>query len=148
MENLTAYKNAHAKENYRHIHLKVPNHMTEVIEMLDSQPNKNGYIIELIEKDIEEKKTLMQIVGVPRRGNGQMRNERFLQNYTASQVRMALSGKGDFQQHQREKGWWRSLFNNAIEDLSNGGVINGKGLKNNVFYWKEQISKLEEFEPK
>lgn len=145
---LTTYKNAHAKENYRHFHLKVPNHMTEVIEMLESQTNKNGYIIDLIEKDIDEKRVLLDIVGAPRRGNGKMRNERFLQNYTASLFRMALSGKGDFQDEQRTKDWWRKTFGEAIDDLLAGGVINGKGMKNNVSYWEEQIRLLDEFEPR
>ncbi len=53
--NPTEYKNIHAKANYKHIHLKIPKHMTEVIEKLENTKNVNGYIIDLIKKDIEGK---------------------------------------------------------------------------------------------
>lgn len=76
----------------------------------------------------------------------------FLQNYTASQFRVALSGKDSaymtITDEMRTKEWWIDLFTKAIEDLEAGSYINGKALKNSVEYWKEQIEKVKEFEPK
>ena len=43
------------KENYKHYHLKVSKKDEDVIAVLDSQPNKNAYIIALIRADIEKK---------------------------------------------------------------------------------------------
>ena len=40
------------KENYKHYHLKVNLKDRDVIKRLDEVKNKNGYILELIRKDI------------------------------------------------------------------------------------------------
>lgn len=50
-----AYKETFDKENYKHIHLKISNRKEDVIKFLESKANKNGYIIELIEKDMRGK---------------------------------------------------------------------------------------------
>ena len=44
------------KENYKHYHIKVNLKDKDVIDKLDSQPSKNGYIIDLIKKDIKDRK--------------------------------------------------------------------------------------------
>lgn len=81
-----------------------------------------------------------------------MRKEEFLQNYTASQFRVALSGKESnalfITDEMRHKEWWKEVFLNAIEDLEAGATINGKATKNDVAYWQEQLRLLEEFEPR
>lgn len=41
------------KENYKHYHIKVNLKEKDVIDKLDSQPSKNGYIVNLIKKDIK-----------------------------------------------------------------------------------------------
>ena len=55
MKDLTEYKAKFDRENYRHYHLKISNKQKEVIKHLEKQENKNGYIIELIRKDMERK---------------------------------------------------------------------------------------------
>lgn len=44
------------KENYKHYHIKVNLKDKEVIDKLNSVDSKNGYIIDLIKKDIKSKK--------------------------------------------------------------------------------------------
>ena len=63
-----------------------------------------------------------------------MKNERFLQNYTASQFRLALSGKDAsfITDEMRNKQWWLDLFNNTIDQLKAGERINMKANKNEV----------------
>ena len=81
-----------------------------------------------------------------------MRNTMFLQNYTASQFRVALSGKDSssmiITEQMRTKEWWIKKFTEAIEDLEAGNYINGKGEKNRVSYWLDQIIKVSDFEPR
>lgn len=48
-------KDAFDRDMYKHIHLKVPKHKKKLIEYLEGIPNKNGYIIDLIEKDMGSK---------------------------------------------------------------------------------------------
>lgn len=82
----------------------------------------------------------------------EMRNEQFLQNYSASQFRTALSGKETntftITEDMRNKLWWIDLFNTAIEDLKNGNYINGCAEKNSAGYWLVQLQLLFDFEPK
>lgn len=40
------------KDNYKHYHIKVNKKDTKVIEQIEKQKSKNGYIIELIRKDL------------------------------------------------------------------------------------------------
>ena len=150
MENKTEYKNEHAKVNYNHYHLKVPKHLEEVITELERQKNKNGYILELIEKDIAEKKRTGKF-NKPI-GNGKVRREEFIQNYNSTLFKTALGGKKTFvftiTDNMRHKEWWEQIFTEVIEDLENGGVIDGETYKNNIKYWERQKRLLEEFEPK
>ena len=55
MKDLKEYKYKFDRENYRHIHLKISNKEKKVIKHLEKQQNKNGYLIELIRKDMEGK---------------------------------------------------------------------------------------------
>lgn len=137
------YKEEHSKKNYKHIHVKVPNYMTDVVEKLENEPNVNGYIISLIQKDVE---TLDRIVGIPQKGNGRIRNERLLQRFSPSTVRVCMSGKKvDYVDSldADKKEYWVEVFKNAIEDLENGLRINGKGEKNDPDYWRKQLARLE-----
>lgn len=81
-----------------------------------------------------------------------MRNVQFLQNYSASQFRIALSGKEsphvNITDEMRNKEWWIARFEEAIDDLKHGYYINHRGLKNEVDYWREQIRKVKEFVPR
>lgn len=85
------------------------------------------------------------------KGTNKMRHTEFLQNYTASQFRVALSGKETphirISEEMRTKEWWITMFEQAIEDLNAGYYINGKAAKNIPSYWEEQIRKVKEFEP-
>lgn len=78
-----------------------------------------------------------------------MRNEEFLQNYRASQFKVALTGKTTntftITDDMRDYLWWVELFNNAIDDIKAGGRINGKVEKNSASYWLVQRLKLNEF---
>lgn len=51
-----AYQKEYAKKNYKHYHLKINNQEKRVIKKLESQENKNRYIIDLIKRDIGESK--------------------------------------------------------------------------------------------
>ena len=79
-----------------------------------------------------------------------MKHEQFLQNYSASQFRLALSGKDAsfITDEMRNKQWWLNLFNETIDQLKAGERINMKAMKNEVGYWERQIELLNEFEPK
>lgn len=79
-----------------------------------------------------------------------MKNEQFLQNYSASQFRLALSGKeaSFIRDEMRNKQWWLNLFNDTIDQLKAGERINMKAMKNEVSYWERQIELLNEFEPR
>ena len=79
-----------------------------------------------------------------------MKHEEFLQNYSASQFRLALSGKNEsfITDEMRTKQWWLNLFNETIDQLKAGERINMKANKNEVSYWERQIELLNEFEPK
>lgn len=154
-EELNAYKQAHAKANYTHIHLKIPNYLTEVLEMLESVDSKNGYIVDLIEKDIEQKKrdaeVLTEILGIPQRGHGEMRNERILldcpRGFRYALTKGKPSGSSTLAFHWTDemltKDYWRRLFTEAIEDLEAGNRFEGKGARNTVGYWRKQLEELE-----
>lgn len=47
------YDQRYLKEKYKHYHLAVPNSNEPVIRKLNEVPNRNRYIIELIEKDLK-----------------------------------------------------------------------------------------------
>lgn len=49
----TAHWNKYNKENYKFFRLKIKNTDTQVLNKLNSVPSKNGYVLELIRKDIE-----------------------------------------------------------------------------------------------
>ena len=81
-----------------------------------------------------------------------MRNEEFLQNYAPSWFKMNLSGKyfepligRDTQGALNSPKTWEKIFNMAIEDLKNGNLINGKGEKNSINFWKKQKELLADF---
>lgn len=81
-----------------------------------------------------------------------MRNEQFLQNYSPSWFRMALSGKGfeplvgrDDRGALTDVNTWITIFDHAIEDLQKGLLINNKGSKNSIDYWLKQKILLNEF---
>ena len=42
------------KENYVRFHLKIHNTREDIIAHLEKQKSKNGYLVSLIEKDMEE----------------------------------------------------------------------------------------------
>jgi hypothetical protein len=44
------------KKNYKHYHIKVNLKDKEIINHLEKQDSKNGYILDLIRKDIKENK--------------------------------------------------------------------------------------------
>lgn len=44
------------KKNYKHYHIKVNLKDKDVIEHLEKQNNKNGYIVDLIKKDMKAMK--------------------------------------------------------------------------------------------
>lgn len=44
------------KENYKHYHIKINLKDKAIIDHLEKQPSKNGYLINLIKKDIERGK--------------------------------------------------------------------------------------------
>lgn len=77
-----------------------------------------------------------------------MKHEQFLQNYSASQFRIALSGKKEsfVTDEMRNKQWWLDLFNETIDQLKAGERINMKVMKNEVSYWEKQIELLNEFQ--
>lgn len=68
-----------------------------------------------------------------------MRNTELLQNYSPANFRYDIGKNGG------TKDKWLKIFNDAIEDLNNGNYINGKGEKNEVYYWERQIRLLNEF---
>lgn len=50
------YDQKYAKENLRNIRLSLnKEHDADIIAWLDQQPNKQGYLKELVRKDIEQK---------------------------------------------------------------------------------------------
>ena len=54
--NQTEYIKQYEKENYKHYHIKVRLDDKEVINKLNEVESKNGYIIDLIKKDIKKNK--------------------------------------------------------------------------------------------
>lgn len=54
--NQLEYIREYNKVRYKHYHLYVPNDEQDVIEKLNEQTSKNGYIIDLIKKDLKRSK--------------------------------------------------------------------------------------------
>ena len=54
--NQLEYIKQYDKENYKHYHIKVRCDEKEVIEKLNTVESKNGYILDLIKKDIARNK--------------------------------------------------------------------------------------------
>ncbi len=65
------YISAYNKKNYQSVLLRIPNNNKEIIEKLKSVPSKNGYLLELVQNDINPpvlklsfiKKVLKDVLG-------------------------------------------------------------------------------------
>lgn len=91
--------------------------------------------------DMEEEPDLFD---EPKRSNG-MRDVDLLKDYDPSYMEAVLTNGYLYDvpmkyQQLKTKNEWLSLFNNAIEDLKEGGFIPAKAQKSNPFYWEHQIS--------
>ena len=54
--NKNIYDNKYKKEHYKRITLLVPYKEKDLLSYIDSMDSKSGYILELIKKDMNEKK--------------------------------------------------------------------------------------------
>ena len=57
-KNKIDYSNKYNKQAYINLSIRIRKDNIEVLKQLESVPSKNAYIVYLIEKDIEDKKTL------------------------------------------------------------------------------------------